>query len=134
MQILTQTLRALRSLACGVALPALLTACGSTGRGPAADSTATDTLPQRSHDEVVAKACRILDAATRRMDTATDVATLADVASGAMGEVARYRRTLTDAEVARLDAPEGRSAIAETMQALNAAYRRKMESLQRGAR
>lgn len=135
MQILTSIRNVLQSLACGILLPVLFAACGSTGKGPAADSTATATatLPVRSNDEVVAHACRILDTATRQMETATDVATLADLASDAMGEVARYRHTLADEEVARLDAPEGRSAISEIMQALNAAYRRKMESLQHGS-
>lgn len=133
MQILTSIRNVLQILACGILLPVLFAACGSTGKGPAADSTATATLPVRSNDEVVAHACRILDTATRQMETATDVATLADLASDAMGEVARYRHTLADEEVARLDAPEGRSAISETMQALNAAYRRKMESLQHGS-
>lgn len=133
MQILTSIRNVLQSLACGILLSVLFAACGSTGKGPAADSTATDPLPVRSNDEVVAHACRILDTATRQMETATDVATLADLASDAMGEVARYRHTLADEEVARLDAPEGRSAIGETMQALNAAYRRKMESLQHGS-
>ena len=134
MQILTSIRNVLQSLACGILLPVLFAACGSTGKGPAADSTATATLPVRSNDEVVAHACRILDTATRQMETATDVATLADLASDAMGEVARYRHTLADEEVARLDAPEGRSAIGETMQTLNAAYRRKMESLQHGSK
>lgn len=134
MQILTSIRNVLQSLACGILLPVLFAACGSTGKGPAADSTATDPLPVRSNDEVVAHACRILDTATRQMETATDVATLADLASDAMGEVARYRHTLADEEVARLDAPEGRSVIGETMQALNAAYRRKMESLQHGSK
>ena len=89
MQILTSIRNVLQSLACGILLPVLFAACGSTGKGPAADSTATATLPVRSNDEVVAHACRILDTATRQMETATDVATLADLASDAMGDVAR---------------------------------------------